>query len=158
MVDGFSCILDFPTFSGGGPPDPHLKEIHQLHPQNPSSTTTAAKGNKKQNKKKKKKKRKRKKKKKKNRVGKPSPIKTIYKKFIFRLYRNWKKEEGAGVRSFLCDLYLGCLKLICDIAEDKVCVAALSVHELCSSFYFVRDDGLNKFKFPVLCDYAKWRI
>ena len=29
---------------------------------------------------------------------KPSPIKTIYKNFIFRLYRNWKQEEGAGVR------------------------------------------------------------
>ena len=34
----------------------------------------------------------------------PPPIKTIYQKFIFRLYRNWKKEEGAGERSFLCDL------------------------------------------------------
>ena len=40
----------------------------------------------------------------KKRAEKPSPIKTIYKKFIFRLYRNWKKEEGAGAISFLCDL------------------------------------------------------
>ena len=129
MVDGFSCILDFPTFSGGGPPDPHLKEIHQLHPQNLSSTTTAAKGNKKQKKKKtkkkktkkkkkkkknekekkkknekekkkKKKKKRKKKKKKKNRVGKPSPIKTIYEKFIFRLYRNWKKGGGRWGKIF----------------------------------------------------------
>ena len=26
MVDGFSCILGFPKFSGGGPPDPLIKE------------------------------------------------------------------------------------------------------------------------------------
>ena len=25
MVDGFSCILDFPKFSGGGPRDPPYK-------------------------------------------------------------------------------------------------------------------------------------
>ena len=47
MVDGFSCILDFP-----GPP--LTKGIHQLNPQNLSSTTTAAKGKKKKKKKKKK--------------------------------------------------------------------------------------------------------
>ena len=86
MVDGFSCILDFPKFSGGGPLDPLIKGIHQLNPQKLSSTTTAAEG------------------KKTKRAGKLSPIKTIYKKFIFRLYRNLKKEEGTGARSFLCDL------------------------------------------------------
>ena len=82
MEDGFSCILHFLKFSGGGPPDPHspplIKGIHQLNPhqldpQNFSSTTTAAKG---------------KKKKKKKKAGKAFPIKTIYKKFMFRLYRN----------------------------------------------------------------------
>ena len=46
MVDGFSCILHFPKFSGGGPRSPPpIKGIHQLNPQNLSSTTTtAAKG------------------------------------------------------------------------------------------------------------------
>ena len=83
MVDGFSCILDFSKFSGGGPPDPPYKGNTSIkNPQNLCSTTTAAKGEK--------------------RARKPSPIKTIYKNFIFRLYRNWKKEEGAGARSFLC--------------------------------------------------------
>ena len=67
---------------------PLLREYIQLNPQNLSSTTTTTKG---------------KKKKKKKNAGKPSPIKTIYMKIIFRLYRNWKKEEGAGARSFLCD-------------------------------------------------------
>ena len=56
MVDGFSCILDFPNFSGGGPLDPLIKGIYHFNPQNLSSTTTTAKGKKKTNKKKKKKK------------------------------------------------------------------------------------------------------
>ena len=79
MVDGFSCILDFPKFSGGGPP--LIKEIHQLNPQNLSSTTTTAKG-------------------KKEPESLP-PLKQPTRKFIFR---KLKKEEGAGARSFLCDL------------------------------------------------------
>ena len=69
----FFLHLDFPKFSGGVHPKPPYKEIHQLNPQNLSSTTTAAKGKKK--------------------AGKPppptpTPIKIIYKKIIFRLYRN----------------------------------------------------------------------
>ena len=68
VVDGFSCILDISKFSGGGPRTPLIKGIHQLNPQNLSSATTAAKGGK--------------------IARKPSPIKTIYKNFIFRLYRN----------------------------------------------------------------------
>ena len=38
MVDGFSCILDFPKFSGGpgaeDPRTPLIKGIHKLKPQN----------------------------------------------------------------------------------------------------------------------------
>ena len=105
MVDGFSCILDFPKFSD--PHTPLTKGIHQLNPQNLSSTTTAAKG---------------KKKKKKKKAWKPSPIKTIYLKFIFRLYRNWKKEEDAGAGSFFAWFVIGLFKtLICAIVDDKVC-------------------------------------
>ena len=51
-----------------GPTHPLIKGIHKLNPQNLSSTATAAED--------------------KKGAGKPSPIKTIYKKFIFRLYRN----------------------------------------------------------------------
>ena len=75
---------------------------------------------------------------KKNRAGKPSPIKTIYRKFIFRLYRNWKKEEGAGARSFFVWSVIGLFEtLICAIAEDKVCDScivsswALLIFSLC---------------------------
>ena len=32
MVDGFSCILDFPKFSGGGPPDPPYKGNTSVKP------------------------------------------------------------------------------------------------------------------------------
>ena len=53
MVDGFSCILDFPKFSGGGPPDPPYKGNTSIKPSNLSSTTTF-KGKKKKKKKKKK--------------------------------------------------------------------------------------------------------
>ena len=43
-------------------------------------------------------------------------------KFIFRLYRNWKKEEGAGASSFFVWFVIGLFEtLICAIAEDKVC-------------------------------------
>ena len=75
VVDGFSCILDFPKFSGGGPQTPLIEGIYQLSPQNLSATTIAAKYKKR---------------------GKPSPIKTIYKIFIFRLYRNQKLKKGGG--------------------------------------------------------------
>ena len=51
MVDSFSCILDFPKFSGGGPRAPLIKGIHQLNPQNFSSQEQQPKA-KKQNKKK----------------------------------------------------------------------------------------------------------
>ena len=47
VIDGFSCILDFPKFSGPRPPlspPPPIKGKHQLNLQNLSSTTTAAKG------------------------------------------------------------------------------------------------------------------
>ena len=38
----------------------------------------------------------------------------------------------------------------------KSVIAALSVPEHCLSFYFVM--VMTKFNFPVLCDYAKWRL
>ena len=81
---------------------PLIKGIHKLNPRNLSSTTTAAKGEVelesppplKQSA---------------RTLGyteirKPSPIKTIYKNFIFRFTEIEKKEEGAGARFILCDL------------------------------------------------------
>ena len=95
VVDGFSYFLDFPKFSGGGHPDPPYKWNTSIKP---SKSFFNNKSSQRQ-----------KKKKKKKRARKPSPrfpssIKTIYKKIIFRLYRNWKKVEVAEARSFLCDL------------------------------------------------------
>ena len=91
MVDGFSCILDFPKFSGGGPPDPSYKGNTSIKPSKSFFNNNNSQRQ--------------------NKNGKFSPIKTICKKFIFRLYRNWKMEEGAGARSFLCGLSFGCLKV-----------------------------------------------
>ena len=84
VVDSFSCILDVTKFSGGGPPDPPYKGNTSINPSKSFFNNNSSQRQK--------------------RTEKPSPIKTIYKKFIFRLYRNRKKEEGAVARSFLCDL------------------------------------------------------
>ena len=82
VVDGFSCILDFQKFSGGGPPDLPYKENASIKPSKSffNNNNSIQRHTKK--------------------AEKPSPIKTIYKNFIFRLYRTWKKEEGVGARSF----------------------------------------------------------
>ena len=53
VVDGFSCILDFPKLSGGRPPDPPYKGNTSIKSSKSFSTTTAAKGKKKKKKKKK---------------------------------------------------------------------------------------------------------
>ena len=41
VVDDFSCILDFPKFSGEGPPNPPYKGNSAIKPSKSSSTTTA---------------------------------------------------------------------------------------------------------------------
>ena len=89
MADGFSCILDFLKFSEGGPPDPPYKGNTSIKPSESFFNNISQR---------------QKKKKKKKKPESPPPLKQSTKKFIFRLYRNWKKEEGAGARSFLCDL------------------------------------------------------
>ena len=71
MRDGFSCILDFPKFS-----EPPYKGSTSVKPSksffNNNSSHKQQQQQQQQEKKKKKKK-----------AGKPSPFKTIYKKFIF---------------------------------------------------------------------------
>ena len=47
MVDSFSCILDFPKFSGGGPPDPPYKGNTSIKPSNFSSQEQQPKAKKK---------------------------------------------------------------------------------------------------------------
>ena len=87
MVDGFSCMLDIPKFSGGGPAYPPYKENTSIKPSKSFNNNSQ---------------RQKKKKKKKPEIE--------------------KKEEGAGARSFLCDLFIGLFEtLICAIAEDNIC-------------------------------------
>ena len=78
----------FPKFPGGGPPDPPplIKGIHQLNPQNLSSITTAAKG------------------KKQTETEKTPPLKQSTRNLSLGYTEIEKKEEGAGAKSFLCDL------------------------------------------------------
>ena len=98
----FPAFYIFQNFQGEDPRTPLIKGLHQLNPQNLSSTTTAAKG--------------------KERTRKPSPFKTIYNNFIFRLYRNWKKGGGRWGKIVFVWFVIGLFEtLICAITEDKVC-------------------------------------
>ena len=76
MVDGFSCSLNFPGEDSPYKGNTSIKTLRIFFHQQQHQPKA------------------KKKKKKKERAGKPFPIKTIYKKFIFRLYRNWKKGGG----------------------------------------------------------------
>ena len=98
MVDGFSCILDFQKFSGGGPPDTPYKRNTSIKP------SKSFFNNNKQPKAKiiiiiiKKKK-------KKKRAGKhPPPFKQYTRNLSLGYTEIEKKEEGAEAISFLCDL------------------------------------------------------
>ena len=84
MLDGISCLLDFPKFSGGGSPDPLIKRIYKLNAQNLSSTTTVAEG--------------------KKEPESPPPLKQSTKNLSLGYTEIAKKEEGTGTRSFWCDL------------------------------------------------------
>ena len=95
MVDGFSCILDFPKFSGGWP------EIHKLNPQNLSSTATAAEDNKE--------------------PESPPPLKQSTKNLSLGYTAIEKRRRALGQDLFVW-FVIGLFEtLICAIAEDKVC-------------------------------------
>ena len=86
VVDGFSCILDFPKFSGGGGPrNPLIKGIHQLNPQILSSTTTAAKG-------------------KQIEPESPLPLKQFTRNLSLGYTEIEKRRKALGQDLFLCDL------------------------------------------------------
>ena len=72
---------------------PLIKGILQLNPQNLSSITKTARG-----------------KKKNIEPESPPSLKETTRNLSLRYTEVEKKEEGAGARSFLCDLLLGCLK------------------------------------------------
>ena len=89
VVDGFSFIIDFPKFSVGGPPDPspHYKGNTSV-----KSSKSFFNNNSCQKKKKKKKK-----------TESPPPLKQSNLSLGYTEIEK-KKDEGAGSRSFLCDL------------------------------------------------------
>ena len=118
VVDGFSCILDFPNFPGEDPRTPLIKGIHQLNPQNLSSTADRGK------------------KKKKKKPESPSPIKTIFKKFICSLYRNWKRKRALGQDLFFVWYVIGLFEPFIDKVCDSCIVSswALLIFLLCLSW------------------------
>ena len=91
MTDGFSCILDFLKFSGGGPPDPPYKGNTSTKPSNLSSTTTA-KGKEKES-------------------ESPPPLKQSTRILSLDYTEIEKRRRELGQDLFLCDLLLDCLKL-----------------------------------------------
>ena len=85
------------------PRTPLINGIRRLNLQNLSSTTTAAKGKEKE-------------------PERNSPIRTIYKEFIIRLYRNKKKGGGRWGKIFFMWFIIDLFETsMCAIAEDKVC-------------------------------------
>ena len=101
-VDGFSCILDFQTFSGGGPPNPLIKGIHKLNPQNLTSTTTTAEG--------------------KKEPESPSPLKQSTRNLSLGYTEIEKRRRAQWAKIFFVWFVIGLFEtLICAIAEDKVC-------------------------------------
>ena len=87
MVDGFSCILDFPKFSGVGPLDPPYKGNTSI-----KRTKSFFNNNSSQRQKEK-------------RARKPSPpLKQSTRNLSLGYTEIEKKEEGAGARSFLFDV------------------------------------------------------
>ena len=86
MVDGFSCILDFSKFSGGGPPDPPYKGNTSIKP----SKSFFNNNNNCQRQKK-------------SWKALP-PLKQYTRNLSLGYAEIEKKEEGAAARSFLCDL------------------------------------------------------
>ena len=101
MVDGFSCILDFSKFSGGGPRTPLIKGIHKLNPQNLFSATTAAKG--------------------KKEPESPPPLKQSTRNLSLGYREIGKRRRALGQDLFRVICIRLFETLICAIAEDKVC-------------------------------------
>ena len=81
VVDGFSCILDFPKFSGGGPPEPSFKGNISIKPSKSFFNNNNC-----------------------QRLKSPPPLKQYTRNLTLGYTEIEKKEEGAGARSFLCDL------------------------------------------------------
>ena len=79
MVDGFSCIVDFRT------PPPPYKGNTSIKPSKSFFNNNSSQRQKKE-------------------PEKISHAKTIYRKFILGYTEIEKKEQGAGARSFLCDV------------------------------------------------------
>ena len=84
MVDGFYCILNFPKFSGGEPPDTPYKGNTSIKLSKSFFNNNSSQG--------------------KKEPESPPPLKQSTRNLSLGFTEIEKKEEDAGARSFLCDL------------------------------------------------------
>ena len=87
MVDGFSCILDFPKFSGGGSPNPPYKGNTSIKPSKSFFNNNSSQRQKQQ-----------------SRNPPTPPLKQSTRNLSLGYTEIEIKEEAAGAKSFLCDL------------------------------------------------------
>ena len=115
MVDGFSCILDFSKFSGGGPPHPPYKRNTSIKPSKSFFNNNSSQRGKKE-------------------LESPPPLKQSTRTLSLGYTEIEKKDEGAGARSFFVRFVIGLFEtLICGIACDSCIVSswALLIFSLC---------------------------
>ena len=108
MVDGFSCILDLPKFSGEGPPEPPLKGNTSIKPSKYFFNNNNSQ-------------RPKKKKKKKRKLENPHHLKQSTRN-LFLGYKEIEKVGGRWGKIIFVWFVIGLFETLnCALAEDKVC-------------------------------------
>ena len=145
MVDGFSCILDFPNFFSGE--DPRTPLINtSIKPSKSFFNNNSSQRQKK------------KKKKKKTETENPPPLKQSTRDLSLGYTEIDKRRRALGQNLFC---------VICNWAvwnfDFDLCYSRRQslwwLHcQFLSIAYLSTWSVMTKFKFPVQCEYAKWRI
>ena len=126
MVDGFSCILEFPKFSGGGLPDPSYKGNTSIKPSKSFFNNNSSQ------------------KAKKEPQESPPQLKQSTRNLSLGYTDIEKKIGGRWGKIFFVWFVIGLFEtLTCAIAESVI--AALSVPEHCLSLYFVCENQIQIF-------------
>ena len=102
MVDGFSCILDFPKFSGGGPPNTPYKGNTSIKPSKPFFNKNSSQRQRKK-------------------LESPPPFKQSTRNLSLGHTEIEKRRRALGQDLFV-SFVIGLFETsICPVAEDKVC-------------------------------------
>ena len=122
MVNGFSCIQDFPKFSGGGPRSPPYKGNTSIEPSNSFFNNNSSQRQRK-------------------RIGKSAPIKTRNLSLGYAEIEKRRRALGQDLFCVICNRAVWNFDLLQQ--KTKSVIAALSIPEHCLSFYFVCDDQVQ---------------